>query len=470
MRKKTIITIIICCIFSLICALPSFAYTGKLVEYSIDEIGVKISLPEEYHVYTLDGEGDEEFIKQSLWSKEVLLENMMANYTYLTCFSEDKTKQITVVAQELEDGDNELEQDDETLLSQFVEPYRLMFEQDGGTVLVSEIYRTANHRFIKFVVNIPRNGLDNYVAQYMTYGEGYLYMLQLTSIINAISEVDNDMMDQVVDSFTLESDKEVETTENIIQDNSVNEEGIIEGIYVSQIDGTEYIFHNDGTLLCEGQEGKYFINNDQITIIANGLANKYTYEFLEDLLILYDGSGQGTVFSKSTEQNADYQNELFDHDDLNNSLSSGTGADYHESKTSDSKLTPLDAYTGKLIIRTTRERIAPLKINTTGSDIYYIYLHNVNNADNADISFLVIGGDEYEIDVPTGTYEIYYGTGPTWYGMKNKFGDEGRYYRCEGEYYFYTKGDTVKGLELTLYNVLGGNMETEEIDSSGFPG
>ncbi len=68
------------------------------------------------------------------------------------------------------------------------------------------------------------------------------------------------------------------------------------GTYVSRVDGSEYTFFEDGSVEVDGAIGVYLINGDQITIVSNGYASKYTFEYLGSLLILYDASGTGIVF------------------------------------------------------------------------------------------------------------------------------------------------------------------------------
>lgn len=68
------------------------------------------------------------------------------------------------------------------------------------------------------------------------------------------------------------------------------------GTYVSQIDGTEYTFYENGNVDVNGTAGVYSVNEDQITIVAGGYANKYTFEYLGTMLLLYDANGIGIAF------------------------------------------------------------------------------------------------------------------------------------------------------------------------------
>ncbi len=132
-------------------------------------------------------------------------------------------------------------------------------------------------------------------------------------------------------------------------------------------------------------------------------------------------------------------------------------------------LTPRYIYNGEIMQFPVGTRVAPLKVNTTAqANGYYI----VMVAENKDtLSFYVKGGKSAEIDVPTGTFEIWYATGTTWYGKEAKFGSETQYYKCDGTFRFYLDSDsrTYMGWELSLYPTFGGNLSIETVSPEDFP-
>lgn len=82
------------------------------------------------------------------------------------------------------------------------------------------------------------------------------------------------------------------------------------GTYVSQIDGTEYTFYENGNVDVNGTAGVYSVNEDQITIVADGYANKYTFEYLGTMLLLYDANGTGIAFdSKGEDKSIDLDSQ-----------------------------------------------------------------------------------------------------------------------------------------------------------------
>ena len=75
-----------------------------------------------------------------------------------------------------------------------------------------------------------------------------------------------------------------------------------------------------------------------------------------------------------------------------------------------------------------------------------------------------------EVEVPLGKYEVYYCYGDTWYGEKYKFGSQTLYAKADDIFEFYENNEGVYGYTLTLYRVSNGNLDTESIKESQFPG
>lgn len=118
---------------------------------------------------------------------------------------------------------------------------------------------------------------------------------------------------------------------------------------------------------------------------------------------------------------------------------------------------------------------APLTVNTSGLDATYVYLKCTDPglsghvSSQADLSFIVSPGSTVKIEVPLFDYDVYYAVGRTWYGPTHLFGDDTRFYKCDGSFDFYFDGTLYQGWELELYDQHNGNLVTEEISSAEFP-
>ncbi|MCD8391006.1 MAG: DnaJ domain-containing protein [Firmicutes bacterium] len=117
------------------------------------------------------------------------------------------------------------------------------------------------------------------------------------------------------------------------------------------------------------------------------------------------------------------------------------------------------------------ECVAPLTIETNEDSYlnYYIYLQYCGESQDYDISFFVRAGCTVDIDVPIGTYKLYYCTGYTWYGTDYKFGSGTAYSTSDDLLEFYYDDYSVWGHTITLYPVTGGNFDTEYINENEFP-
>lgn len=150
-------------------------------------------------------------------------------------------------------------------------------------------------------------------------------------------------------------------------------------------------------------------------------------------------------------------------------------------------LNPVIIRNGKILLEPSSERLAPLTVKASEDVNYYILLNPINPPSNSSLSsiekrlarmrfmegarmaFYVSAGKSAEVLVPLGDFEIYYATGQTWYGPKEKFGSDTQFYKCDDTFDFYEDDDGYVGWTLTLYKVSNGNMDTTSIDESDFP-
>lgn len=127
---------------------------------------------------------------------------------------------------------------------------------------------------------------------------------------------------------------------------------------------------------------------------------------------------------------------------------------------------PLPA-TGFVLSDNGTQGVAPFSVETAGTQNYCVKLKSTNSGEDA-VFFFVRGGDTAEIDVPLGTYELYYATGEHWYGTDLLFGAETVYYKADDTFHFYESNDTVNGWTVTLYAQRNGNLDTERISADEF--
>lgn len=114
------------------------------------------------------------------------------------------------------------------------------------------------------------------------------------------------------------------------------------------------------------------------------------------------------------------------------------------------------------------ERICPLSVTVKGTEIYYIYLHSTDGNIDHDIAFLVSPGSTADIDVPAGSYELYYAIGNVWYGASHLFGTDTVFYKADDPIAFHQELDDVNGYTLKLYDNPDGNFYSRQIKTEYF--
>lgn len=147
---------------------------------------------------------------------------------------------------------------------------------------------------------------------------------------------------------------------------------------------------------------------------------------------------------------------------------------------------PVSVYNGQIIRQSDYEGDAKFTIKASSYSNHYIYLEyksapvntTVNRTRKAsasspyenDIAFFVEAGKEATIQVPIGTYKLYYASGDTYFGENILFGNRTSFYSSDDLLSFYADGDYIYGHTVTLTAVEYGNFDTDPISESQFPG
>lgn len=112
---------------------------------------------------------------------------------------------------------------------------------------------------------------------------------------------------------------------------------------------------------------------------------------------------------------------------------------------------------------------APFRVAVPSTHKYYcVQLYDHLNGKRV-VTVYVHGGKTVEIEVPLGTYKLYYSGGDVWYGPFRRFLESGVYRKSEDLLEFYQDGDYACGVDLELQVSIGGNMDSQDISYSNFP-
>lgn len=122
---------------------------------------------------------------------------------------------------------------------------------------------------------------------------------------------------------------------------------------------------------------------------------------------------------------------------------------------------------GHILRHIENEALAPLEINTTFGEYYFIKMVEVTSG-REELELFIHGGQSIEINMPLGTYTMKYATGKIWYGHEHLFGPETAYSQASSTFNFIEDYRGYSGYTVTLYKVTNGNLQTKKINASDF--
>jgi DNA-directed RNA polymerase subunit RPC12/RpoP len=129
---------------------------------------------------------------------------------------------------------------------------------------------------------------------------------------------------------------------------------------------------------------------------------------------------------------------------------------------------PLPLPKNGIIISNFEKGVAPLKIVTRHINQHH-YIKLVNLVDKKKIlTAFVRGGENLEIEVPLGSYELRYAVGKTWFGLNFLFGPNTFYHKADSIFEFERRGYEVSGYTIELFLQKHGNLRTQEISVFSF--
>lgn len=113
---------------------------------------------------------------------------------------------------------------------------------------------------------------------------------------------------------------------------------------------------------------------------------------------------------------------------------------------------------------TFHDGVAPLNIKTSSASGYHYFVKIVNLSNNQSIgAYFIRSGENIDIKVPLGTYEIRYASGTKWYGLNYLFGPETTYSKADSIFNFTFDGYQYSGYTIELIMQQNGNLSTSGI-------
>lgn len=133
---------------------------------------------------------------------------------------------------------------------------------------------------------------------------------------------------------------------------------------------------------------------------------------------------------------------------------------------------PVPIQNGEMVISPGTTSLAEVTVNAPKNASCLVYFKSTSwktITKGLDFAFFVKAGSSATVNAPTGSYTLYYATGDTWYGRWQKFGEDTQFFTSPDTFTLEVDDSYYDVLELTLYAVPNGNMETTTIGAEDFP-
>jgi hypothetical protein len=121
---------------------------------------------------------------------------------------------------------------------------------------------------------------------------------------------------------------------------------------------------------------------------------------------------------------------------------------------------------GAVSEHSSKPRLAPLRIVTSGEKVHYLVKLTDWNTDKLVQTIFVRAGHTAETTVPLGSCRLKYAAGETWLGENELFGEKTIFSKAEKRFDFIRKGNQVSGYSVELILQTGGNLSTVRIPRS----
>lgn len=199
--KQKIINGLICSV--LVILLSTSAYAAEVTEYSLEELGLSVSMPSEYIVFTRDIDANNPNLNAYELTKDGLSLLMEEKNIYLNGWDENVNQEIIITMIESPLVDFNLFSD--TTLSIMATFFESEYANAGVTVIKSEIYQHFQAKFLKIYISRPNGNSTTYGLQYYTVYHDKAINITLQSYSGQITSSQEEVLKSIVDSVIFDT-------------------------------------------------------------------------------------------------------------------------------------------------------------------------------------------------------------------------------------------------------------------------
>ena len=189
--------------FILVLLLSTSAYAVNAVEYELEELGLTVSMPSDYVVFTRNISANDPNLGAYSLTKDGLSSLMTERNIYLNGWDEDVNQEIifTMIDSPLVDFNLYSDTTLATMATSFVSGYADM----GVTVIKSGVYQHSQAKFLKIYISQPNGDSTAYGLQYYTVYADKAINITLQSYSGQITSSQESTLKGVVDSVKFDT-------------------------------------------------------------------------------------------------------------------------------------------------------------------------------------------------------------------------------------------------------------------------
>ncbi len=194
--KSRFLRALFCCAVLFLTSL--FAQSAKAAQFTLDELGMTVSMPPSYVVFTRDiDEGNPNLALYGL-TKNGLTSSMEAGNIYLDAWDEDVSHEITVTMGDSSLPDLSLFND--SSLDPVATYFNSKYQDLGITMTELEIYQHSQVNFLKMHISQEQEGATVHKIQYLTIRADKAINIAMTSYSGQFTASKEVLLKSVVDS------------------------------------------------------------------------------------------------------------------------------------------------------------------------------------------------------------------------------------------------------------------------------
>jgi hypothetical protein len=114
------------------------------------------------------------------------------------------------------------------------------------------------------------------------------------------------------------------------------------------------------------------------------------------------------------------------------------------------------------------EALAPFKIITKQQELFYFIKVVEWESKLPVLKIFVHSGQDVDVLLPVGSYEVRFTSGKTWYGEGRLFGPGAKYEKADQRFDFMKSGQQIQGHTLKLIAQQGGNLRKVRMKADDF--